>query len=182
MAFARVRLIRALDAHYKQNVLEAILKGEDKLKYILITVVMVIELSSLPLGRATSQGTSCEQTAKELELKVTNVTRNLDKAAYEQFVSDDAIIINATGETRSKKQQTASFDLPPNLVFSFKTIDVKIRVCGDTNIVTTGKDIVEFREKDKSGSEAQSYWFTRIYEKRQGQWKLVFNQLTSTNE
>jgi hypothetical protein len=151
-------------------------------KYILITLVIVIALSSLPSGRATAQGTSCEQTAKELELKITNITRNLDKAAYEQFVSDDVVIINATGETLSKKQQTASFDIPPNLEFSFKTVDVKIRVCGELSIVTTGKDIVEFREKGKNGSEGQSYWFTRIYDKRRGKWQLVFNQLTSTNE
>lgn len=152
------------------------------MKYILITLVIVIALSSLPPARAAAQGTSCEQTAKELELKATNITRNLDKSAYEQFVSDDVIIINAAGETLSKKQQTASFDIPPNLEFPFKTVDVKIRVCGELSIVTTGKDIVEFREKGKSGSEGQSYWFTRIYEKRQGQWLLVFNQLTSTNE
>ncbi len=152
------------------------------MKYILITVALIMALRPFALGQATPQRISCEQTAKELELKVSSITRNLDKAAFEQFVSGDVVIINANGETRSKRQQTASFDLPPNLVFSFKTIDVKIRVCGEMSIVTTGKDIVEFREKGKDESEAQAYWFTRIYEKRRGQWQLVFNQLTSTNE
>jgi hypothetical protein len=122
------------------------------------------------------------QTAKELESRVSKITQELDKAAFEQFVADDVVIINATGGTLSKKQQLASFTLPSNLTFSFTTVDVKTRVCGQTNIVTTGKDIVEFREKGKNEREAQSYWFTRIYEKRRGQWQLVFNQLTSTNE
>lgn len=152
------------------------------MKSILIIVAMLIALSPLTLGQATPQVVSCEQTAKELDLKVTTITQSLDKAAFEQFVSDDVVIINATGETLSKKQQRAAFDLPPNIIFSFKTIDVKIRVCGEMSIVTTGKDIVEVREKGKKESEAQSYWFTRIYEKRRGQWQLVFNQLTSTNE
>ena len=152
------------------------------MKYILIIVAMVIALSSLTLGQAVSQGLGCEQTAKELELKVSKITQHLDKPAFEQFVSDDVVIINATGETLSKKQQIASFNLPPNLVFSFTTKDVRIRVCGEMSIVTTGKDIVEVKEKGEKENAAQSYWFTRIYEKRRGQWQLVFNQLTSTNE
>jgi ketosteroid isomerase-like protein len=151
-------------------------------KYILVNVAMVIALSSLTPGQATSQGLSCEQTAKELEARVGEITQDLDKTAFEQFVSDDAVIINATGETLTKKQQSASFNLPPDFIFSFTTKDIKIRVCGEMSIVTTGKDIVEVRKKGENENAAQSYWFTRIYEKRRGQWLLVFNQLTSTNE
>jgi hypothetical protein len=152
------------------------------MKHILIIVSAVAACSFLTSGRATAQDMSCEQTAKELESKVSKITRDLDKAAFEQFVADDVVIINATGETRSKKQQTASFTLPANLTFSFTTVEVKTRVCGQNSIVTTGKDMVEFREKGKNERESQSYWFTRIYEKRRGLWQLVFNQLTSTNE
>lgn len=152
------------------------------MRHVLITGAAVLALSILTPGQSTPQSTNCEQAAKELESKVSDINRNLDKAAFEQFVSDDAVIINAAGETLDKKQQTASFDLPPNLVFSFRTIDLKVRVCGETNIVTTGKDIVEVREKSKTEGEAQSWRFTRIYEKRRGRWQLVFNQLTSTNE
>ena len=152
------------------------------MKCVLTAAAMLIALSSLAPGQATSQGMRCEQTAKELELKVNKITQNLDKAAFEQLVSDDVVIINAAGETRSKKQQTASFDLPPDLVIAFTTKDMKIRVCGEMSIVTTGKDIVEIGKKSEKENAAQSYWFTRIYEKRRGQWQLVFNQLTSTNE
>lgn len=152
------------------------------MKSILITVALVIAVSPLTPGQAASQGVSCEQTAKELESRITKITRDLDKPAFEQFVSDDAVIINAAGETLTKKQQTASFNLPPDLIFSFTTKDIKIRVCGDTSIVTTGKDIVEVKKKGENDNAAQSYWFARIYEKRRGQWLLVFNQLTSTNE
>jgi ketosteroid isomerase-like protein len=150
------------------------------MKRILISVALVGALSFT--GYTTPQSVNCSQTAKELELRISNITRNLDKAAFEEFVSDDVVIINATGETLTKKQQTASFAKPPNIEFSFRTIDVKIRVCGEDSIVTTGKDIVEARDKGTKEVEAQSYWFTRIYEKRQGHWQLVLNQLTSTNE
>ncbi|MDQ3748180.1 MAG: nuclear transport factor 2 family protein [Acidobacteriota bacterium] len=152
------------------------------MKLILISLAMIIAIPSFILGQATSQNISCEQTAKELESKITKITQDLDKAAFEEFVSEDVIIIRADGETTSKKEQSASFSLPSGLVFSFTTEDIKIRACGEMSIVTTGKDIIKATEKKSKKSATQNYWFTRVYEKRQGRWQLVFNQLTSTNE
>ncbi len=153
------------------------------MKHTLIVLAIIIAVPSLTLGQGASQNISCEQTAKGLEAKVSKITQDLDKAAFEQFVADDVIIIRADGETASKKQQLTSFPKPsPNIVFSFNSEDIKIRVCNETIIVTTGKDIVKATEKGNQEMDAQNYWFTRIYERRRGQWQLVFNQLTSTNQ
>ena len=153
------------------------------MKLILISVAIIIAIPSFILGQATSQSVSCEQTAKELESKISKISQNLDKTAFEEFVSDDVIIIRADGEIASKKeQQSASFNLPPNLVFSFTTQNIKIRACGESSIVTTGKDIIKATEKGSKETITQDYWFTRVYEKRQGRWQLIYNQLTSTNE
>ena len=151
------------------------------MKHILIALAIITAIPSFTLGQATSQNISCEQSAKELEAKVSKMTQDLDKAAFEKFVAEDVIIIRADGETISKKRQAASLNPSPNLAFSFSSTDIKIRVCSETIIVTTGKDIVKAAEKG-SKSDIQNYWFTRIYEKRRGQWQLVFIQLTSTNE
>lgn len=152
------------------------------MKYILTTVAIIMAIASITMGQTTSQNTSCEQTAKELESKVSRISQELNKAIFEQFVSDDVIIIGSDGETKSKKQLAASFNPPPDFVFSFNSADIKIRVCSETIILTTGKDIVKATEKGSKESDTQNYWFTRIYEKRRGQWQLIFNQLTSTNE
>jgi competence protein ComGC len=152
------------------------------MKLILISVAIIIAIPSFILGQATSQSLSCEQTAKELESKITKITQDLDKPAFEEFVSDDVIIIRADGETTSKKEQSASFNLPPNLVFSFTSENIKVRACGESSIITTGKDIIKATEKKSKKTAIQDYWFTRIYEKRQGRWQLIYNQLTSTNE
>ena len=153
------------------------------MKHILIAIAIVIVIPPLTLRQAASQSKSCEQIAKELESKITEISQSFDRAGYEQFVSDDAVIIGNNGGVLTKKQEAASLNRPPELTsITFTTKDMKIRVCGETSIVTTGKDIVEAREKGKKENATQSYWFTRIYEKRQGQWQLVFNQLTSTNE
>lgn len=138
---------------------------------------------SLALGQATSPSRSCEQTAKELEARITKITQELDSAAFEQFVADDVVIIRADGEITTKKQQATTFRGASNLVISFSSRDIKIRICSETTIVTTGKDIVKAREKGTNENDIQDYyWFIRIYEKRRGQWFLVFNQLTSANE
>jgi ketosteroid isomerase-like protein len=155
--------------------------NEKQIKNIFITAVAVMAIPSAMLGQAASQNTSCEITAKELEAKVTEITQNLDKAAFEQFVSDDALIIQGDGRRKRKSQQVASsFNPPPNLAFSFTTKDINVRACGETSIVTTGKDIVTFTKKGSKKSEIQYYYFTRAYEKREGKWQLVFHQLTRT--
>lgn len=169
------------------GVLEIMMNGrnnderEEQMKHILIALAIITAIPSLTLGQATAQNISCEQSAKELEAKFSKITQDLDKAGFEKFVADDVIIIRADGKTISKKQQVESFYPPPNLVFSFNSTDIKIRVCSEMIIVTTGKDIVKIAEKGSKG-DIHNYWFTRMYEKRRGQWQLVFTQLTSINE
>ena len=153
------------------------------MKHLLTILAIVITIPISTLGQTSSQNFSCEQTAKELESKVSKITRDLDKTLFEQFLSDDAIIINASGETLNKKQQTNAFPKQiPNITFSFTVTNMKIRACGETSIITTGKDVIEARDTAKKSSDTQAYYFSRTYEKRQGQWQLIFNQLTSTNE
>jgi hypothetical protein len=153
------------------------------MRHILIVVAIVIAIPSLTLRQAASQNTSCEQTAKELESRVSKITQSFDKTGYEQFVSDDVVIIGNNGEVLSKKQEVASLNRPPDLTsVSFTTKDMKIRVCGETSILVTGKDIITAREKGEKESAVQSYWFTRLYEKRRGQWQLVYEQLTDIAE
>ena len=153
------------------------------MRYILVVLAIIMLTPSLALGQATSPSRSCEQTAKELEARITKITQELDSAAFEQFVADDVVIIRADGETTTKKQQATTFRGASNLVISFRSTDIKIRICSETTIVTTGKDIVKAREKGSNENDTQDYyWFTRIYEKRRAKWFLVFNQLTSANE
>lgn len=153
------------------------------MKRILIVVAIVIAIPSLTLRQVASQDKSCEQTAKELEARISQISQTFDKAGYEQFVSDDAVIIGNNGEVLSKKQEAASLNRPPELTsVSFTTKDMKIRVCGETSIVVTGKDIITAKEKGEKESAVQSYWFTRIYEKRRGQWQIVYIQLTDITE
>jgi hypothetical protein len=147
------------------------------MKYFLIAVAIFTVFPSL------ANGQTCEQTAKELESKISKITQDLDKAAFGKFVADDALFILADGSTANKKKQAESFPkLPSNIVFSLSSEDIKIRTCGETSIITTGKDIISAVNKSSKETGTQNYWFTRIYEKRQGSWQLIFNQLTSTNE
>jgi ketosteroid isomerase-like protein len=154
------------------------------MKRIFIALAIAIAIPSLTPGQAASQTKSCEQTAKELELRVSTISQNFDKAGFEQLVADDAVLIDSVGEAKSKRQElAASFNPSPDLTFESYTMkDVKIRVCGETSIVITGTDILKAKEKGQKESLAQSYWFTRIYERRRGQWQLVYQQISSREE
>ncbi|MBA2620272.1 MAG: nuclear transport factor 2 family protein [Acidobacteria bacterium] len=153
------------------------------MKRIFITLAIVLTISSLALWQTVSQSKSCEQTAKELELRGIEIAQNFDKAGYGQFLSDDAVIIANNGEAFSKNQGIASLTRPTDLTsVSYATKDVNIRICGETNIVVIGKDITTIKEKGKKESTIQLYWFTRVYEKRRAQWQLIYSQLTDLAE
>lgn len=153
------------------------------MKRILIAIAIIISIQSLTLAQTASQSKSCEQTARGLELRMGEIFQTFDKTGYEQLVSDDVVMVDNNGEISSKKQEIASLNRPPELTsISLTTKDVKIRVCGEMNIVITGKDIITIKEKGEKESEDRSFWFTRIYEKRQAQWQLVYSQVTAIKE
>jgi ketosteroid isomerase-like protein len=153
------------------------------MKYTLIILAMIFAIPALTFGQTTTQNTACEQTARDLEAKVSKITQNLDKAGYAQIVADDAVIINSDGAVETKEKQAASFmPIPEGASITFTSQDLKIRACGDTTIVITGKDLVTAKMKGRKDVMEQSWWFTRIYEKRLGSWQLIYNQLTTINE
>jgi ketosteroid isomerase-like protein len=149
------------------------------MKYALVILATVFAIPALTFGQTTTQNAACEQTARDLEAKVSKITQNLDKAGYAQIVADDAVIINSDGAVETKAQQAASFvPIPDGGSITFTSQDLKIRACTETTIVITGRDLATAKMKGKKDVMEQSWWFTRIYEKRPGNWRLIYNQLT----
>ena len=153
------------------------------MKHTSIAVALIIAFPVLAAAQITSQNADCEQTAKSLEAKASKILQTFDKKSYEQFAADDVVIINSDGSRETKQQQAASFIRPPEMgSLSFTTKDVKVRVCTETSIVVTGTDIIKASKKGSKETLDASWWFTRIYEKRETQWRLVYNQLTTFSD
>ena len=91
------------------------------------------------------------------------------------MTSDDYTFITLRGEMRTKAEILKGFASGSFHYESREISDLKVRVYGDTAIVT-GRSVQKGMEngKDYSGG----YWFTRVYVKQNGHWLTVALQTT----
>ncbi len=145
----------------------------------LVTLVAIVACGSgAPTGAAIGDDmskTSAIETIRALEEKRNQAIVYGDAAALERMTSDDYTFVTLRGEMRSKAQIVRDFRSGAAKYQSRKISDLKIRVYGDSAVVT-GRAIQQGAEngKDYSGD----YWFTRVYVKQDGQWKTVALQTT----
>jgi len=86
------------------------------------------------------------------------------------MTSDDYTFITLRGEMRTKPEILKGFASGSFHYESREIFDLKVRVYGDTAVVT-GWSVRKGTEngKDYSGD----YWFTRVYVRQKGRWLTV---------
>jgi ketosteroid isomerase-like protein len=91
----------------------------------------------------------------------------------EQIESDDFTITHANGQVITKAQEVANLKRAgaTDSSLSFSTEDTKVRLYGDTAILTG-----IFVSKSKDSTERSRY--TDVYVKRNGRWQVVASHLT----
>jgi ketosteroid isomerase-like protein len=109
------------------------------------------------------------------EIKALEEVRNQavlhgDVAALERMTSDDYTFVTLRGEQRTKSEILKGFASGSFKYESRQISDLKVRVYGDTAVVT-GRSVQKGTEngRDYSGP----YWFTRVYVKQNGRWISV---------
>lgn len=95
-----------------------------------------------------------------------------DVAFIERVYSDDYVVNSANGMTRNKAQVIADIKSGVQSFESMSHRDVRVRVYGDTTIVT-GHTILKGQYKGQPSLSPTT--FTRVYAKLGGQWRLVAN-------
>jgi len=120
------------------------------------------------------------QTTVDGEIKSLEEARNQavlhgDVAALDRMTSDDYTFITLRGELRTKSDILKGFASGSFHYDSRQVSDLKVRVYGDTAIVTE-RSVQKGMEngKDYSGD----YRFTRVYVKENGHWLTVALQTT----
>jgi len=124
---------------------------------------------------ASTAATSAEDEIKKLEEARNQAILHGDAAALDRMTSDDYTFITLRGEMRTKSDILKGFASGSFHYESREISDLKVRVYGDTAIVT-GRSVQKGMEngKDYSGG----YWFTRVYVKQKGRWLTVALQTT----
>jgi ketosteroid isomerase-like protein len=106
--------------------------------------------------------------ALEMEWRDAELSNNVSQMG--KLLSDDYIGITANGTVVTKAQELAQRRAGTVRIQSLDITDLKVRVYGDTAVVTSKAALVgENGQSDISGN----YRYTRVYNKRLGRWKIV---------
>jgi ketosteroid isomerase-like protein len=97
---------------------------------------------------------------------------NSDTAFIERVYADDYVVTGANGVVRTRSQVVADMKSGVQTFQAMKNDDVKVRLYGDTAVVT-GRTTQKGQYKGQASLSPTR--FTRIYVKRDGQWQLVAN-------
>ncbi len=93
-----------------------------------------------------------------------------DVNEMDHLLADDYIGISANGTVETKAQALAQRKAGTVKISQLDLTDFKVRVYGDTAVVTSQANLSGINgQSDISGN----YRYTRVYNRRLGQWKIV---------
>ena len=140
-----------------------------------LIALSLLSFCTLMAWQSPSSTSSAEKEIRALEEERNQAILHGDAAVLERMTSDDYTFITLRGELRTKAEIVKGFQ-SGSFKYESRTIsDLKVRVYGDTAIVT-GRSSQQGKEngKDYSGD----YRFTRVYLKQRGHWVTVALQTT----
>jgi ketosteroid isomerase-like protein len=141
-------------------------------RFAALAAVSLFILATL-CGSAAAQ--SVEDEIKKIETDRATAVVKADTATLEKLTSDDYTLININGQVSNKAQMIDGFKSGQNKLTSDELSDTKVRVYGDTAVVTGKVDVKGVMGgKDVSGQAR----YTRVYIKKAGRWVSVALQQT----
>lgn len=143
-------------------------------KHIVLAMFVLMQCGPA-FGRGKRTTSASEKEIRALEEQRNQAIVHGDAATLERMTSDNYTFITLRGELRNKAEIVKGFQ-SGSFKYDSRTIsDLKIRIYGDTAIVT-GRSSQEGKEngKDYSGD----YRFTRVYIRQRGSWVTVALQAT----
>ena len=153
------------------------------MKRILAVAVLVAVATSLALGQMADKQektktkggkAGVEQTLKQMEHDWTEASLKKDVATLDKILADDWVGQGPTG-TAPKAEALADLKSGDNKLDSITLGDMKVRVFGDTAIVTGSDD----EKSSYKGKDTSGHWiWTDVFVKRQGRWQAAASQGT----
>ena len=151
------------------------------MKRILAVAVLVAVATSLALGQMAAKQektkggkAGVEQALTQMERDWTEASLKKDVATLDKILADDWVGQGPTG-TAPKAEALADLKSGDNKLDSITLGDMKVRVFGDTAIVTGSDD----EKSSYKGKDTSGHWiWTDVFVKRQGHWQAVASQGT----
>jgi ketosteroid isomerase-like protein len=126
-------------------------------------------------AEAAGDGSSTEQDLLKLEREWLDSYIKGDEDTMARIESDDFTITYQDGSVRTKSDELANLKKrtgPPDPSLTMSTEDVKVRIYGDTAVLT-GVFVA------KSAEHLERSRYTDVYVKKDGAWRVVASHLTS---
>ena len=138
------------------------------------TLVLAAAFSSVTLlGSAWAE--DVQEQLKKLETDRAAAAVKGDVATLEKQTADDYTFINLYGQMSDKSQMVNAFKTGQTKLTSDELSDMKVRVYGDTAVITGKVDVAG----TMAGKDTKAQiMFTRVYVKKNGQWQSVAFQQT----
>jgi ketosteroid isomerase-like protein len=151
------------------------------MKRILAVVVLVAVATSLALCQMADKQektkggkAGIEQALMQMERDWTEASLKKDAATLGKILSDDWVGQSTTGIS-TKAEALADLKSGDNKLESITLGDMKVRVFGDTAVVTGSDD----EKSSYKGKDTSGHWvWTDVFVKRQGHWQAVASQGT----
>jgi ketosteroid isomerase-like protein len=124
---------------------------------------------------ASARAQEVQEQLKKLETERAAAVVKGDLATLEEQTSDDYVLITMNGRMADKSQMLNGFKSGQSKVTSNDLSDMKVRVYGDTAVVTGKADV----KGTLGGQDATGQvLFTRVYVKKNQRWQSVSFQQT----
>jgi ketosteroid isomerase-like protein len=140
---------------------------------MLLTLVFshLLVVQGTPKIKVTQGGV--EQLLKQLEDDWQKATRTKDTAALKRIIAEDWVATDDRGRLLDREQYLSQTTSNPDVVQSNENTDMKVRIYGNTAVVTGG-----LTEKGTRNGAAytDTYRWTDVFVKRGGNWQAVVSQ------
>jgi ketosteroid isomerase-like protein len=143
---------------------------------ILLVVTVMIASATLALSQTPGKDTSADEARiRQLNEESGEAQIKRDIAALDRMLADDFILTRANGAVVNKAQNLADVQAGDRSFTSYKSDDVRVRLYGDAAVLTGQvTSSVTYKGQDFSGR----FRYTKVFVKRDGQWRIVAWQAT----
>lgn len=117
-----------------------------------------------------------EDAVRRMEWEWGEAFEQKDLAALDRLMADEYILTDPLGHVRGKAESLAALQTNEVNFESTQSDDVKVRINGDTAVVTGRSN---FRGRYKGWSMSGQYQYTDVLVKRSGAWQAVGSHITA---
>ena len=140
-----------------------------------LAVLTVLGILHAPAALRAQGNSAAEQEVLKVEKERLQAFQRADAATLESIFAPEFTFVSANGEYHTLAELLSDVRTGRLKYTSLQHSDVKVRVYGDTAVLT-GRSGSKYVQDGKPGGAPRSY--LNVYIKRDGKWRLVIRQET----